>query len=232
MSRSRPPDELSAHDAAIWRAVAILQQQDRGMAHQIERCPTTFAPQLGGEEKVFAGDQFALLSYGAGGDGSYMHQGGGGFMAVGSGPMIAASLAASGMIALGRAAGNARRRAAAAQAAQVQWQVVDHGQLFVSSHGFYMHTPYGFHTWGWGSVRASEVVAPECVSVAGTSVSGPVHWVIRSPLAEMLFTQWARAVHPGHPQLSTHGWIPPGWVDRVRASRFDLPSFGTPQVEG
>ncbi|UUZ45907.2 hypothetical protein LP422_08500 [Janibacter limosus] len=174
---------------------------------------------------------FQLSAHTSGGDGSYIH-GSAPFVAVGRGAALGASLAISGAMAVGVAAGNARRRAAAAQAANHQWRPIDHGNVYVSTHGFYLHTPQALHTWSFGSVRAAEMVCPGHVAVSGDSLNGPVQWILSSLLAEMVFTQWARQIHPQHPQLVSHSWIPEGWVQRVEASRYDLPSFGTRQVEG
>ncbi|MGE9783980.1 hypothetical protein [Janibacter sp. G368] len=225
-------DALDAHDVSIWRTVEVMQKQDRGLSRDIAEVSTVFAPQLGRGERMLGSAQFRLLSFTSAGDGSYMHQSGGGFLAVGSGPLIAASLAASGLLALGRAAGNASRRNAAAQAAAHQWRQIDAGVVVVSDHGFYMQTPTALNPWGYGAISGAEVIAPGCVAFTGSSQSGPVHWVLISNLSEMLFTQWARQVHPTHPQYIGHGWIPHGWVQRVQASPYDLPSFGTPQIEG
>ncbi|MDN5744484.1 MAG: hypothetical protein L0H31_05105, partial [Nocardioidaceae bacterium] len=129
--------------------------------------------------------------------------------------VLGASLAASGLMAMGNAAGNARRRANAAHAAQPQWRQVDQGHLHISTHGFYMHTVRAaLNTWSFGSVTAAEIISPACMLMTGNSEHGPVQWVIHSIQAELLFTQWARQVHPRRPQLTSHAWLLAGWIER------------------
>lgn len=223
---------LSDHDVAIWHAVDSLQKVERGAADRLPLQQTTFAPQLGHGERVMAVASFNRLVYVSGGDGSYRHAGGGGFVAVGSGAMLGASLAASGLISMGTAVGNSRRRAAAQHAAQLQWRVVEQGHLYVSTHGFYLHTAYSLNPWPFDCVTSAEMVAPGCLLLAGNGAEGPVQWVINSIQAELLFTQWALRVHPSHPQLVSHSWLPAGWIERVQQSQFDLPTSGARQVEG
>lgn len=231
MRRKVQTDELSDHDAAVWQAVEVLQKTDRGLTEQLPRQATTFPPQLGAGEQVVAVAPFQLFAHTTAGDGVYMHNSAP-FVAVGRGAALGASLAVSGMVAAGTAAGNARRRAAAAHDASQQWRPIDRGNVYISTHGFYMHTAQGLLTWAFGSVRGAEMISPGHVSVVGQSSDGPVHWVLSSLLAEMLFSQWARQIHPGHPQMANHSWIPEGWAHRVSASKYDLPSFGLRQVDG
>lgn len=223
---------LSDHDVAIWHAVECLQKLDRGASDQLPRQQTTFAPQMGRCERVMSVASYNRLVYTSLGDGTYYQTGGAPFVAVGSGAVLGASLAASGLIAMGTVVGNSRRRAAAQDAAQVQWRVVEQGHLYVSTHGFYLHTAYGLNPWPFDCVTSAEMIAPGCMLLSGNGAEGPVQWVVNSIQSEFLFTQWARRVHPGHPQLVSHSWLPRGWVQRVQQSRFELPSFGVRQVEG
>lgn len=230
--RRATPEDLSEHDAAVWHAVDILQKLERGAAGQVPNLSAMFPPQLAQGERFLAQAPFRLLSFTAGGDGSYLHSGSAPFVAAGRGAMLGATLAASGVMAIGNAAGNARRRAEADRAAQQQWRQIDHGHLYVSTHGFYMHTPHALNTWTFASMTAAEIISPGCMLMTGNSRNGPVQWVINSIQAELLFTQWARQVHPRHPQLTSHAWLPAGWIERVQESPYELPSFGASQVEG
>lgn len=216
--------QLGPHDSAVWRTVWINDLVDLGTFDTAEVVPTTFAPHLGADERVVGAGPVIQFDFVPGGDGSYLHQSGGGGFLISSSPGV---LAAGAGFAIAGAAlrgmGNARRRREAEQLAQEQWRQVDAGILYVSQHGFYLHTPHGLFPWGWGAIPSAELVGPAQLLLSGNSESGPVHWILQSDWAELAFTFWARARHPHHPQFSGGGWVPPGWVQRAQASAYGLP---------
>lgn len=220
--------ELSSSDVAIWRTVWINDRIDAGTFHTVEELPTSFAPHLGGGERVLAGGPFSLFAFAPGGDGTYLHKSGGGGFLISNRPGVMAA-GASFMLAgaAARAVGNSRRRRQAELQAQAQWQQIDAGMVFVSQHGFYLQTPQGLHPWGWESLQAAELVGPGQTVLSGQSESGAVQWVLGSDWSELVFTLWARAHHPKHPQYLGGTWVPPGWVDRVRASGYGLPPLAS-----
>lgn len=217
-------NQLRPHDAAVWRTVWINDLIDRGSFHTAEKVPTAFAPQLGENERVVGAGPFTQFAFVAAGDGSYLHQSGGGGMLFTSHPGV---LAAGAGLTLAGAAwrgwGNARRRKEAEQLAQEQWRQVGSGSLYVSQHGFYLHTQRGLLPWWWSSISAAQLVGPGQFLMSGDSQHGPVQWILQSDWGELAFTLWARARHPDHPQFQNGAWIPPGWVERARASAYGLP---------
>lgn len=214
---------LSAHDSAIWRTVWINDLMDRDRLAEVPSVSTVMAPSIGEGERVVADGRFTLLDFIAGGDGSYVHKSGGGFIAMGRPAFIVGSAAGMALGAAARAAGNSNRRNAAWAAAQKQWRQIDVGGINISQFGFYLHTVNGIHVWNWWSISAAELVAPGQVSISGDSQNGAIRWIVQSEWAELIFTMWARARHPQHPQFLAGRWVPPGWADRVRASEYDLP---------
>lgn len=220
--------QLRPHDSAIWRTVWVNDLIDQGLFHTAEVVPTTFAPHLGASERVVGAGPVSQLAFVAGGDGTYLHQSGGGGMLLTNSPKMFA--AGAGFTLAGAAArgwGNARRRKEAEQLAQQQWRQVDAGVLYVSQHGFYLHTPSGLFTWGWASISAAQLVGPGEFLMSGQSQQGPVQWILQSDWAELAFTFWARARHPDHPQFRAGSWVPPGWVERVEASAYGLPRLSS-----
>lgn len=220
--------QLSSHDAAIWWTARINDLMDLESLHQVEVVPTTFAPHLGADERVVGASPVTQFDFIPAGDGSYLHQRGGGGFIISSRPGV---LAAGAGFALAGAAvrgmGNARRRREAEQLAQPQWRQIDAGILYVSQHGFYLHTPHGLFPWGWSNISAAELVGPGQLLVNGVSDRGPVHWVLQSDCAELAFTFWARARHPDHPQFRSGGWVPPGWVQRAQTSAHGVPQLSS-----
>lgn len=216
--KKAPTDELTPYEAAIWRTVAINQSIDHGVMGKFPQVPTHFPLQLGGDrERVFATGPFQLRDYIALGDGSYMHQSG---MMFATG---AAGLALTGAFAVGQAIGNSSRRSHAEAMATPQWHVIDQGQVFVSGAGFYLDTGRNLFPWGFRSIHSARLVKPGAALINGESRQGPIAWIVESDWAELIFTLWARLIHPNHPQFAGNAWIPPGWSDRARTSKYGLP---------
>ncbi|MEO7059217.1 MAG: hypothetical protein ABI083_05845 [Lapillicoccus sp.] len=221
---SRGPAPLSPHDSAIWHTVDINIWLDEGHLERRAAIGTRFPLRFDADERALAQGDFTLLSYVAAGDGSYTHNGGF-FFATG-----AAGLALTAVAAAGRAAANSRRRAQAAAEAAMQWRPTDGGQLTVTSHGFYLAARQGFYPWVYPAIDTASMMGPQQVQLSGQSDHGPVQWVIVSVWAELIFTLWARAVHPRHPQIVEQTWIPPGWLDRLKVAGHVLPAHPqTPQ---
>lgn len=215
--------DLSAHDSAIWRTVWFNDLIDRGRLADAPAVHSVMAPSIGEGERFLASGTFALLEFVSGGDGTYVHKSGGGMFVLGSAGLVAASAAGMMAGAAGRAIGNSSRRKAAAQAAQPQWRQVDSGGFDVSQFGFYLHTMRGIHSWSWWSITSAELVGPGQVMIVGDSDRGAIRWILLSDWAELVFTMWARARHPEHPQFVAGRWVPPGWIERASASDYDLP---------
>lgn len=219
-----PKDELTPYEAAIWRTVALNQALDHGVLGSLPQIPTHFPLRLGHGERVFATGPFALRDHIALGDGQYTHQSG---MMLASGP---AGLALTGAFAIGQAIGNSSRRSRAQAMATPQWHVIGQGQLFVSNSGFYLDTGRNLWPWGFSDITSVRLVNPGAILINGESREGPVAWILESDWAELIFTLWARLIHPQHPQFLGHAWIPPGWVDRARESKYGLPKPPTDVV--
>lgn len=201
-----PVPAWTQHDAALWHTCEIASDLAAGrMPTSTREVLAPFPPRLGPGERFWASGGFDLLRLQAAGDGSYMHSSGM-FFATG-----AVGLAATAAFAVGQAAGNRSRREAAAAATVPQWTVVDQGELFVSAFGFYLQSQ-GIWPWQWAAVNGAQMVAPRQVELYGDSEGGPVHWIVTSDWAELLFITWALTIHPRHPQLIGGGWLPPGWL--------------------
>lgn len=212
-----PPVELSQYEIALWHTVAINQSLDYGLRDHVEPTPVAFRTQFARDERVVGGGPFVLLDYSATGDGTYLRDGGF-FFATG-----AAGLAITGLLAAGRAMGNARRRDAAAAAAVPRWRQIEQGVLYVSTAGFYLQTARALLPWSYAAVDAMWLVGPGALNFQGNSDAGRISWVLASDWAELTFTLWARLMHPQHPQFTGRSWLPAGWIERARASRFGLP---------
>lgn len=214
---------LSPHDSAIWRTVWLNDLADAGLLKTAESIPTSFAPHLGVGERALAAGPVRQLEYMAAGDGSYTHESGGALFVTGSPRMLAASAGFTLAGAALRGRGNAKRRREAEQRAQQQWRQIDEGLLYVSQFGLYFHTPGGLFPWSWDSITSMQLVGPGQLLMSGHSQRGPVQWILQSDWAELAFTFWARSRHPEHPQFRSGTWVPPGWVQRVEASPWELP---------
>lgn len=178
---------------------------------------TTFVPQGGPADMLLAQGPHERLSFRALGDGTYTHDSGYFFA---TGP---AGLAASAGVAVFRAAGNSNRRHAARAAAQQRWVVEDSGHVTVGTEGFHLATHEGVFYWTWGSITAASLVAPENLEMYGDSTVGPVHWILHTPWAELIFVLWALRRHRRHPQLVTGTWLPPGFLDHVADQGYRAP---------
>lgn len=216
--KSSGPRPLSDHDAAIWHTVDVNMWLDEGRLDQRPPIGTTFPLRFDPCERALARGDFTLLTLTSAGDGSYTHNGGF-FFATG-----AAGLALTAVAAAGRAAGNSRRRSQAEADAALQWRATESGSVIVSSHGFYLAAQQGFYPWVFPAVTTAQMVGPGQLMLSGNSDQGSIQWIVASAWAELIFTLWARAVHPQHPQLTTLEWIPPGWSERLRESGHGLPS--------
>lgn len=220
------PTEWTDRDAALLhtcRVVAVLQE--RGDVTAFPEVVGPFPPARV-DEQFLATGPFTVWSWTALGDGSWS--------------VSTPSVAGTGTLGLGLAAGSilggaiARRRARreAAAAAQPRWVPISHGALYVSQHGFYLHTPM-LLTWHWDRITTADLLAPGAVHISGTSTDGPVTWLLHSNWAELVFVLWAMARHPRHPQLLT-GWLPDGWAERARAMHQPVPPLAAaprPQIE-
>ncbi len=208
---------LSPHDAAIWHTCHINELIDSGSLGSWPVLGTHFPPRLGTGEHMLVSGGFVLHDHTAIGDGSYVHDGSFFYASGRGGLALTAGLA--GVTALG----NASRRAAARADATPQWRVIDHGQLWVSTHGFYLMTANGLFPWGYDSIEGAQLVAPASVWFTGQSDSGQIAWILASDWAELIFTLWARVRHIQHPQFEGGRWVPPGWRERVIDAEAALP---------
>lgn len=208
-SGPRPWDD---HDTAIWHTLDILAAV---LTSQLQERPATmspFPPSMGPGERMLSQGGYDRLQYMAAGDGSYDSSM---FIAGGTGVLGLGLLAGT---ALASAAGNASRRSRAQEAAQERWRPLDSGLLWISTHGFYLQNPHGLLPWSWPAVTSAMVAGPAAVHLQGQTDGGvAVSWIVRSHFAELLFVLWALYRHPGHPQLVTGGWLPPGWAEHARA---------------
>lgn len=210
---------LSSHDQAIGRTVLVNQALDAGRLAEVGPIGTVFAPPFGPDELMLGAGPFQLLEFCAAGNGQY-ERNGGFFFATGR-----YGLAMTAGVMAAQAFQNSRARQAAADAAQQRWRQVEQGWLTVSDHGFHFQTPQGLLTWSYSDVMEASLTAPGQVMIAGQSTNGPVRWIVVSDWAELLFTLWARARHPRHPQFVGRTWIPAGWSERVLRAGMPLPQF-------
>lgn len=196
-------------DTALWHTCEIAAVLAHGrIPPPRQQVVSIFPPQLAPDEQYWAAGPYLLNEELAPGDGSYVHDSGY-FLATGRG-----GLTATAAVAAFRAAGNARRRRRAEEAAVPRWTPIEHGTVYLSAYGFSLHGPGGVSPWGWPSVTAAQMVAPGAVHLLGASVRGQVSWILQSDWAELLFVAWALARHRQHPQLITGSWLPPGWLQR------------------
>lgn len=208
MGRDRGQRSWTDHDTALWHACEAAFDLLAGrppLQHSQVLAP--FPEAFAADERFWASGPFELAEMRAHGDGSYM-QNTGFFFATG-----AAGLAATAAVAATRAAGNSARRNAAAAALVPRWTTIDHGVVFVSFYGFYLHTPRGVFRWSFDAVTAGEMVGPRLWHLYGDSDNGPVSWILGSDWAELAFVTWALRKHPRHPQLLEGGWLPPDWLN-------------------
>lgn len=205
----------SDHDAAVWHTRAIVGDVGAGRSVDRHISATPFPTQLGEDEAVVARGRFELRTHRPLGDGSYRHDTGW-MLATGRG-----GLALTAGAAWYRSTENRRRREQAMADAVPRWVVDQQGTLWVSTHGFYLHTVNGLFPWPYDAIRSAMLVGPGSVHVQGVGDQGPTSWVLDLVWAELLLLMWARRRHPSHPQALGGAWIPPGWADRALASGYD-----------
>ncbi|MFD1718852.1 hypothetical protein [Georgenia deserti] len=204
-----PWTEADAARLAACRAHVELRKQ-QPLTPPLE-VSVTFRPVFGPDELMLAAGPFELLNFQAVGDGSYRR---GGAFFLGTGPV---GLAATGVVAAATYATNRSRKKKAQADAQPRWVKVDAGHLIVSDRGFYLDTPSALHAWNYEDVHQVEMAGPGELLLAGRSAKGPVRWILRSPWAELVFVLWVNRYQPQHPQLGSGAWLPPGWIEHVRA---------------
>ena len=193
-------------DSALWHTARLLAAVEAGAPSGVvpdQGIRTPFPLQDG--EQALAQGTYALDSLRAIGDGSYQRTGA---FAFGTGVIGLAVTA--GTLAANASRNNAARAQAMADA-QVVWRPDSAGMLTVTDRGFVIVTGTGTFRWDWASVDLMQVVAFNTVVLQGRSDRGPVTWRIYSHWAELLFVLWARARHPGHPQLAGRAWLPERW---------------------
>lgn len=210
MSGERPA--WTPRDRMLLRTAQVVHAYVHGEFDRILPVPVDFA--VGGsypDNRIVANAPFALHSYETRGDGSSVHDGGF-FVATGRG-----GLALTAGAAIGRAMGNARRRAAAARAAEPAWYLLDRGMLSVNQFGFYLRTATGLLWWDWDSILECQMIAPGQVGMLGMTPAGQCTHLLESDLAELVFATWALTRQPQHSQLQARVWLLPDWVERYRA---------------
>lgn len=199
-------------DDALMYSCHVVAALRSGRADLLTaRIGVQFAPCLGSGEQILAQGTFVLSEFRAPGNGVYSHSSGV-FFATGRG-----GLALTGLFMGAQAVGNASRRSRAAADSVPRWLDVDRGSLTLSTHGFYLQSGLGYRTWGWDSITAADMVAPDRVHLDGQSTDGPVRWVLTSPWAPLLFALWCLARHSQHPRFLTNTWLPHGWWERAMA---------------
>lgn len=202
----------SQRDRMLLRTAQVIHAHVHGEFDQILPVPVDFA--VGGtypDNRIVAVAPFSLHSLESHGNGDYTHDGGFFFATGGVGLAITAGTA------LGRAVGNARRRAAAARAAQPSWHHLDNGMLCINQFGFYLRTPTSLLWWDWGSILECHMVGPGRVGMLGMTQAGQCTYLIESDLAELVFASWAVKRQPQHAQFLHRVWLLPDWIDRYRA---------------
>ncbi len=204
----------SEHDSAVWHTCDITSRLLAGVLRERPAVASPFPPQLATGELLLVQGGYERSTFRPLGDGSWSRDGSM-LLATGGG-----GIALSAGVAVARAAGNRRRAEQAWHDAQPRWVVDERGTLWVSTAGFYLHTPVGLYPWSWDAVRAVTPVGPGVVQLHGRSDAGEVSWLVTSVWAELVFVLWALAVHPGHPTLQAGGWLPPGWRERCVAAGY------------
>jgi hypothetical protein len=209
MGLNRAGPGWSRRDQMLLRTAQVVHAYVHGEFDQILPVPVEFA--VGGsypDNRIVAVAPFSLHSFESRTDGAYA---GGIFFATSrSGLTITAGTA------IGRAVGNARRRATAARAAQPAWYHLDNGMLYVNQFGFYLRTPTSLVRWDWDSILECHMVEPGRVGMLGMTPAGQCTYLIESDLAELVFASWAVRRQPQHAQFLRRVWLLPEWVARYR----------------
>jgi hypothetical protein len=213
MGPNRAGPRWSQRDQMLLRTAQVVHAYVHGEFDRILPVPVEFA--VGGsypDNRIVAVAPFSLHSFESRGDGAYAHDGGF-FFAAGRG-----GLAITAGTAIGRAVGNARRRATAARTAQPAWYHLDNGMVCVNQFGFYLRTPTSLVWWDWGSILECHMVEPGRVGMLGMTQAGQCTYLIESDLAELVFASWAVRRQPQHAQFLHRVWLLPEWVARYRAA--------------
>jgi len=164
---------------------------------------TTFAPWLGNHsghrshETLLAVSPYRRNIWAPGGDGTYVQKSTvvGGFGVLG----IALGAATLG----GSALANAARRQRAKRAMAPRWRPIDDGDLYVSSHGFYLSTRQGaLLGFGWDCITqiTREGSGALCFH-AQLASGGSFDFQLCCDYSDLVFLLWAAARNPGHPQI-------------------------------
>lgn len=201
--------EWTPHESALWRTCEIINDLVR-FGRWPQQIQVGFARQLSHEEEIFLWGDYQRSWFGAVGDGSYQTSTffAGGFSPVGV-ALGVATLGAS-------AAGNAARKSRARKAAQATWRPFDAGQIYVSTHGFYLVPGNGVLAFGHPSIVQADLGAPGVLlATISMDQGGQEQFAITSMWAELIFVMWARAFCPGHPRLSNLGFLPAEFVQRA-----------------
>jgi hypothetical protein len=63
------------------------------------------------------------------------------------------------------------------------------------------------------------MVEADVMALHGNSTNGPIHWLLHSPWAPLLFALWCHNIHPRHPRYLSDTWLPAGWRQRAATLR-------------
>jgi hypothetical protein len=208
-------------DSALWHTARILAAVESGVVPD-EGIRTLFPLHEG--EVALAQGTYTVDAMRAIGDGSYQRTGS---FAFGTGVLGLALTA--GTLAANASQNNAAREQAMADA-QVVWRPDHGGILTVTNLGFFLVTSTGTFWWDWASIDLMQVIGFNTVVLQGRSDRGPVTWRVFSYWSELVFVLWARARHPGHPQLAGRAWLPERWEAWAAWAGHPLPAAAVPPV--
>jgi hypothetical protein len=198
-------------DQMLLRTAQVIHAYLHGEFDQIHPIPVEFAvPGRYPENRVIAAAPYSRYALEARGDGTYTPDGGFFFATGGWGLALTAGAA------IGRAVGNARRRARAEQMASSAWYPLDQGSIYVNQFGFYLRTPTGLDAWTWEDILECQMLEPGRWAMLGVTPAGQCNFVVESDLAELVFASWALARQPQHWQFLRRVWLLPEWVERYR----------------
>lgn len=199
-------------DRSLLRTAQVIHAYVHDEFDRIGHVSVDFAvPGTHPANRIIAVAPFRLYSLESRGDGTYTRDSGF-FFASGR-----VGLAVTAGVALGRAVGNARRRAAASRNAVPSWREMDAGALCVNQFGFFLRTPTGLMGWGWDDILECSMVEPGRLVMLGTTAAGQRTYLIQSDLAELVFASWAGKRQPLHEQFRHRVWLLPDWIQRYRA---------------
>ena len=199
-------------DQMLLRTAQVIHAYLHGEFDQIRPMPVDFA--VAGsypDHRIIAAAPYSRYAFKARGDGTSVHDGGFFFATGGLG------LAMTAGVAIGRAVGNARRRARTEHLSTSAWHPLDRGSIYVNQFGFYLRTPTSLDGWGWGDILECQMLEPGRLALLGVSAAGQRNYIVDSHLAELLFASWAIARQPQHWQFLQRVWLLPEWVERYRS---------------